>query len=1352
MPTEVINEFEDNYAKGIDDRRAGSAVASLEASLLQEDREIEQKQPEPPAPPSPDGRPAPQSFLDNVMRGVELSAEGQMAQAEAQQAAGEVVRDVAGDVAKGLVREGPNIVVGSVLDATKAVLETGAEMEKWERNLSPNARQAMNAFTTNPLTITNLVTAQEGIFEWLAEQTPVFPAPTTVTANLLRTFGMYLVPTMGLLGTAKGATAAVGLTGRFGESASFALSGIGADMMISMDSNLANMIQDTPLLEPVTEFLGIDPLLDTLAIQEQDSELTKRIKGAMEGLGIGIFADLFITGIRLTRSANHARAKKRQAEAEARGDSIPSAPDDALEQMRIKVGEISDEQLAAAYNVPDIDAPLVSAREGGRALEAQIRAAKQIPGDVRPEDLGLRQGQEGPIARGERTPDDPYGPIEATVPERGERSISAVDDVHGGGEVKFAVQNVGTGVSKTGKNVGQVIEAQAGETTHLHVAARAAGIDLSGRTLGDLTNAEIDSISGFRTGYTIGGEFTEKNPVSKSSFMKDKSERQKVIRAAEKGASIDPLRPEPTPEKVPTQIAINWRRIESEGDANDLLRTIVDGNEEALNQARRVGRTLEEVRREADGAPPLTLRQIFGRSEGNPLNDIQTTQLRDLAVQSVEDLKILERKAIGGTPADVFAFRHQYTLTYGMLEQMLGARADASRSFGSWRITAKGNVERAGQMKAILDSWGGEEVSRELARRMAKIEGIGPRLAAMEKGWGAKSLDALREVSTVGLLWWVPTHLANMGATAATNFVINPVERAVAARGRAFVGGEGVEMGEAIALFSGMQGSLLDAFTASGRRAVTRKSSFADIAGEKLDVQKPAFSAEVFNISSETGLGRTADILGRVHTFGADMLGVEDEWFKTIGYGGEVSALATREAMRRARIEGLDAAATKQIYGEIKANPPESIRVGSVDAAQYNTFTKFLDGAIAKVVRQVNKWPVGFWLATFVNTPLNLLAYSFERSPLAVFNTRWRADVAAGGARRDIAITRMALGSATGLLLLDMAEGGHLTGSGPERGSAERKALERTGWKPQSVYLTGPEQFVPTQRFDQLSLQFAMAGEISDLIRKSEIGEDDMDDVNELMSAFALALASSATDRTWVVSMSDALSAVTGQRSMEWYLLQRAKQSVPFSSLIRGVESIVDPVASDTNNLFEAVQSMIPVLASKLTSQRDLWGFEIQPDPSNAPWFNSLTPVKLSTLRGHEVDQELVAMEAGVPEIQKKMRFQPPMGGAVQIDFRKFPKAYEEYKILAGHKTKDPVFKLSAVETANNAVTGKGTVGFLYKRAADDEDRVNFIRSIVQSFREQARTELWNDPDHADFREYVEGLQEDEGVLSPFSR
>ena len=1221
MPTEVINEFEDNYAKGIDDRRAGSAVASLEASLLQEDREIEQKQPEPPAPPSPDGRPAPQSFLDNVMRGVELSAEGQMAQAEAQQAAGEVVRDVGIDVAKGVTRELPNIVVGSVLDATKAVLETGAEMEKWERNLSPNARQAMNAFITNPLTITNQVTAQEGIFEWLAEKTPVLPAPTTVTANLLRTFGMYLVPTFALLGPAKGAASAVGLTGRFGESAAFALSGIGADMMISMDSNLANMIQDTPLLEPVTEFLGIDPLLDTLAIQEQDSELTKRIKGAMEGLGIGIFADLFITGIRLTRSANHARAKKRQLEAEARGDSIPSAPDDALEQMRIKVGEISDEQLAAAYNVPDIDAPLVSAREGGRALEAQVRAAQQIPGDVRPEDLGLRQGQEGPIARGERTPDDPYGPLEATVPEKGE-----------------------------------------------------------------------------------------------------------------------------------PQIAINWRRIESEGDANDLLRTIVDGNEEALNQARRVGRTLEEVRREADGAPPLTLRQIFGRSEGNPLNDIQTTQLRDLAVQSVEDLKILERKAIGGTPADVFAFRHQYTLTYGMLEQMLGARADASRSFGSWRITAKGNVERAGQMKAILDSWGGEEVSRELARRMAKIEGIGPRLAAMEKGWGAKSLDMLREVSTVGLLWWVPTHLANMGATAATNFVINPVERAVAARGRAFVGGEGVEMGEAIALYSGMFGSVMDAFTAAGRRAVTRKSSFADIAGEKLDVQKPAFSAEVFNISSETGLGRTADILGRVHTFGADMLGVEDEWFKAIGYGGEVSALATREAMRRARIEGLDAAATKQIYGEIKANPPESIRVGSVDAAQYNTFTKFLDGAIAKVVRQVNKWPVGFWLATFVNTPLNLLAYSFERSPLAVFNTRWRADVAAGGERRDIAITRMALGSATGLLLLDMAEGGHLTGSGPERGSAERNALERTGWKPQSVYLAGPEQFVPTQRFDQLSLQFAMAGEISDLIRKSEIGEDDMDDVNELMSAFALALASSATDRTWVVSMSDALSAVTGQRSMEWYLLQRAKQSVPFSSLIRGVESIVDPVASDTNNLFEAVQSMIPVLASKLTSKRDLWGFEIQPDPSNAPWFNSLTPVKLSTLRGHEVDKELVAMEAGVPEIQKKMRFQPPMGGAVQIDFRKFPKAYEEYKILAGHKSKDPVFKLSAVETANNAVTGKGTVGFLYKRAADDEDRVNFIRSIVQSFREQARTELWNDPDHADFREYVEGLQEDEGVLSPFSR
>lgn len=1215
MASEVINEFEDNYARGIDERRAGSAIARLEADLLQEDLQEQQKQPEPPAPPSPEGRPAPQSFLDNVMRGIELSAEGQMAQAEAQQAAGEVVRDVATDVAKGTTRELPNVIVGSVLDATKKTLEAGAEMEQWERSLSPNARLAMNAFVTNPLTITNLVTAQEGIFEWLAEHTPVFPAPTTVTANLLRSFGMYLVPTMALLGTAKKVTGALGLAGKVGESASFALSGIGADMLISMDANLANMIQDTPMLKPVTEFLGIDPLLDTLAIREQDSTLTKRIKGAMEGLGIGVFADMFISGLRLTRSANHARATRRQAEAEAAGESIPTAADDALEQMRIKVGEISDEKLAEAYNVPDIDAPLISAREGGRALEAQIRAAKQIPGDVQPADLGLRQGQEGPIARGERLPDDPYGPLEATVPETGE-----------------------------------------------------------------------------------------------------------------------------------PQIMINWRRIESEGDANDLLRTVVDGNEEALNQARRVGRTLEEVELEAAGAPPLTLRQIFGRSKGNPLNDIQTTQLRDLAVQSMEDLAVLEAKATGGTPADVFAFRHQLTLTYGILEQMLGARADASRSLGAWRITAKGSVERAGQMKAILDSWGGEEVSRQLARRMAGIEGIGPKLASMEKGWGAKALDVVREVGTTGLLWWAPTHAANVMSTALTGFVINPLERALAARARAFIGGEGVEMGEAAAAYSGMLGSVRAALTASWRRARTRESTFADIAGDKLDARKPAVSSEVARISSETGLGRAVDIIGRIHTASGDLLGVEDEWFKVVGYGGEVAALAHREASRRAKVEGLTTAQTKQLAGEIEANPPESIRVGAVDAAQYLTFTKFLDGSIAKVVRQVNRWPVGFFIVPFVNTPLNLLAYSFERSPVAVFNERWRADIAAGGARKDIALTRMAAGSAIGLLMLDLADQGHLTGSGPERGSAERKALERTGWKPRSAYLTGPEQFVPLQRFDQFAFQFSLAGDISDVIRRSDIGEDDMDDVNEVMSAFGLALASSTTDRTWVVGMSDFLQAITGQRSMEWYLLQRGKQLVPFGSLTRGVESIVDPVVSDTNNMLEAVQSMLPVLASKLTSKRDLWGFEIQPDPSNSPWFNSLTVVKLSKLRGHEVDAELVAMEAGVPEIKKKMRFQPPMGGAVQIDFRKFPKAYEEYKILAGHKSKDIVFKLSAVETANNAVKGIGVAGFLYKQAADDEDRVNFIRSIVQSFREQARTELWNDPDHADFREYVEGLQLEEGV------
>ena len=69
---------------------------------------------------------------------------------------------------------------------------------------------------------------------------------------------------------------------------------------------------------------------------------------------------------------------------------------------------------------------------------------------------------------------------------------------------------------------------------------------------------------------------------------------------------------------------------------------------------------------------------------------------------------------------------------------------------------------------------------------------------------------------------------------------------------------------------------------------------------------------------------------------------------------------------------------------------------------------------------------------------------------MAPLFTKFRADISAGGARRDLALTRMATGSMLMFTMADMALSGHVTGGGPAN-KEQKDALYRSGWQPYSV-------------------------------------------------------------------------------------------------------------------------------------------------------------------------------------------------------------------------------------------------------------------------------------------------------------
>jgi hypothetical protein len=94
--------------------------------------------------------------------------------------------------------------------------------------------------------------------------------------------------------------------------------------------------------------------------------------------------------------------------------------------------------------------------------------------------------------------------------------------------------------------------------------------------------------------------------------------------------------------------------------------------------------------------------------------------------------------------------------------------------------------------------------------------------------------------------------------------------------------------------------------------------------------------------------------------------------------------------------------------------------------------------------------PLGVVAAPFLRTPINVVKYASARGPLAPFMPSVRADIKAGGARKELALARVATGSAMMSITGLMAMKGQITGQGPANYN-ERRIKEMTGWKPNSI-------------------------------------------------------------------------------------------------------------------------------------------------------------------------------------------------------------------------------------------------------------------------------------------------------------
>lgn len=771
---------------------------------------------------------------------------------------------------------------------------------------------------------------------------------------------------------------------------------------------------------------------------------------------------------------------------------------------------------------------------------------------------------------------------------------------------------------------------------------------------------------------------------------------------------------------TPGETYINFARIDTPEDVQNVMQQMADGFKGDVDAARR-GEHMPFSQMKLNAEQEDAFKVLAERRQGQPLNAEQSLAARQLWAASAEKLtEVAKLAAENPSEANLFAFRKMLATHYAIQNEVIAARTETARALASWRIPAGSGMERFAQIEDALRSTGDPALSREMADRIAKLGSANmPReLDAVVRGslW-ARGRDAFLEAWVNGLLSGPKTHLVNMMSNTGVIFQ-QMYERATAAQIARALGSDGsVQAGEATAQLFGMVSGFKDALRYSAKTLRTNEAGFGM---GKIDLPRArAISSEAWGMAKDSPLGRSVDVLGATVSVPGRLLAAEDEFFKTLGYRMELNALALRRATQEVNAGTIKPDQLKARIADILADPPVDIKLDAIDQATYQTFTSAPGNLTKAVTKLANAAPFpGRLILPFIRTPGNILKYTFERTPLAPLMSHVRADIAAGGARRDIALARIATGSMMMAASADLAFSGQITGKGPAD-RRERQALERTGWQPYSLKVG--DRYYAYNRADPIGTTLGLAADMVEILSNMDDEEALSDsEIESTQAAIAMALANNAMNKSYMTGMADLFTAMSDpDRYGKSYFQRLAGSAVPTG--VAEVARAMDPYALEADTMMERIRSRVPGLTKNLPARRDLWGEAISYRSGLGAIYDTVSPIYSSQAKESPIDKEMIRLDAFTSMPARKTGFE-----GVRVNLDNYHGAYSRFVQLAGNEAKDPAWDLGAKDFLNQVVTGKHPMSQVYERFSDGPEggKADFIRTTINRYREIAKKQL----------------------------
>lgn len=660
---------------------------------------------------------------------------------------------------------------------------------------------------------------------------------------------------------------------------------------------------------------------------------------------------------------------------------------------------------------------------------------------------------------------------------------------------------------------------------------------------------------------------------------------------------------------------------------------VADDNKEAITAARRGTITDQQLTGLAQdlSTSRSTIEQVLGREPGtNFVRPEVALAARMIEQNQMGSLLSLADKVANNSAssAEIAQFEQHSQVVEQYITMMQAGKAEWGRTGRALSIPVGLPDEVRDHIADVLRQNNPDMAATAAAIRLAGtpagianiVSGVG-KVSAL-RGTAMYSTGLLQRIFINGILSGPPTW-AKIFLGNNLNLALNTFDLYAAGIGRGMYGlaarlgafptaAEGVQISDAVAHMHGVISGGADALRVAGRVVKTGQSLDSIMSAGRAAEGAPKGAQPLQNIFPNiqgTYFGGIMHVIDSViDAPGARVISPIDEATKTLGFRGYATMMTLKEIRAKIAAGTLAAGDAEAVAKQMMENPDPAMQQASEDWAHRMTFqAPFPEAGVGQAFSNVlNKAPVLRFIFPFMRTATNIFKQSIvERTPLAVFSSRLRAQIAAGGFEGDLAKARIATGTAIGSMLGWMAIHDRITGDAP-KDAKERAAWELDGRTPYSIRVTDPITGKDTWRsyawFEPIA---TVAGAVSDSVSlMSYIHSDDdtfsmmphEDRTNEAIEHIMASIIQNTGNKTFMQGAAQFSEMYNDpQRAFGMWADQMGANMQPFSGATKFVRNMQDPFMRQAYTLMDKVRDQLPtgmgVAGSKTLPMRlDVFG------------------------------------------------------------------------------------------------------------------------------------------------------------------